>query len=89
MVNASISGSAGTTETNYYIAADSTSVVWSRSVTEAADLYDQASVAGIVAKGAVTPYEQKSIILSNGDVIYVENEDATDGISITAMGVDI
>ena len=45
--------------------------------------------AGIIAKGAVTPYEQKAIILSDGDAIYVENEDATNAISITAMGVDV
>ena len=89
MVNSSAEGTAGTPETTYYIATGSTSVLYSSSVTGTADLYDQAEIAGIIAKGAVTPYEQKSIILSNGDSIYVENEDATNGISVTAMGVDI
>jgi hypothetical protein len=89
MVNASKLGTAGTDEANYYIAAASTSVVYFSSVTSIADVYDQAAIAGIIAKGAVTPYEQKSIILSNLDSIYIENEDATNGISVTAMGVDI
>ena len=89
MVNASKLGLSGTTETNYFVAADSTSVVYSYSTTVSADVYDQAAVAGIIAKGAVTPYEQKAIILSDGDAIYVENEDATNAISITAMGVDV
>ena len=87
MVNASKLGTAGTAETNYYIAASSTSVIYSTTTT--ADVYDQAATAGIIAKGAVTPYEQKAIILSDGDAIYVENEDATNAISITAMGVDV
>ena len=89
MVNASKLGDAGATENSYYVAAGSTSVVYSYSSTTVADLYDQAAIAGIIAKGAVTPYEQKSIILSNGDAIYVENEDTTNGISVTAMGVDV
>ena len=87
MVNASKLGTGGTAETNYYIAASSTSVIYSTTTT--ADVYDQAATAGIIAKGAVTPYEQKAIILSDGDAIYVENEDATNAISITAMGVDV
>ena len=77
----------GTTTDSYTIAGGSTSVVNSKTVIT--DAYDQAAVAGIIAKGAVTPYEQKSIILSHGDAIYVENEDDTNGISITAMGVDV
>jgi hypothetical protein len=89
MVNASKLGGAGTAETSYFVAADSKSVVYSYSSTVAVDVYDQAAVAGIIAKGAVTPYEQKAIILSDGDAIYVENEDATNAISITAMGVDV
>lgn len=87
MRNDSIKGTAGTAETSYFIEAGSTSVIYSN--TSTADVYDQAAVAGIIAKGAVTPYEQKSIILSDGDAIYVENEDATNAISITAMGVDV
>lgn len=89
MVNASKLGTRGTTETDYYVAASSKSVVYSFSTTVTADVYDQAAVAGIIAKGAVTPYEQKAIILSDGDAIYVENEDATNAISVTAMGVDV
>jgi len=89
MVNASKLGLAGTDETDYSVAADSKSVVYSYSTTVTNDVYDQAAVAGIIAKGAVTPYEQKAIILSDGDAIYVENEDATNAISITAMGVDV
>ena len=89
MVNASKLGVNGTTETNYFVAANSKSVVYSYSATTTADVYDQAAVAGIIAKGAVTPYEQKAIILSDGDAIYVENEDATNAISVTAMGVDV
>ena len=77
----------GTGTLKYYVAAGSRSVLYSS--TTVADVYDQAAVAGIIAKGAVTPYEQKSIILSDGDAIYVENEDATNAISITAMGVDV
>jgi hypothetical protein len=64
-------------------------VVYSFSTTVTSDVYDQAAAAGIIAKGAVTPYEQKAIILSDGDAIYVENEDATNAISVTAMGVDV
>jgi hypothetical protein len=89
MVNASKLGLGGTTEINYHVATDSTSVVYSFDTTTVADVYDQAAIAGIIAKGAVTPYEQKAIILSDGDAIYVENEDATNAISITAMGVDV
>ena len=89
MVNASKLGAAGTAETNYFVATDSSSIVYSSTSTVTQDVYDQAAVAGIIAKGAVTPYEQKSIILSDGDAIYVENEDATNAISITAMGVDV
>lgn len=89
MVNASKLGTAGTDETNYFVAASSKSVVYSYSTTVTNDVYDQAAIAGIIAKGAVTPYEQKAIILSDGDAIYVENEDATNAISITAMGVDV
>ena len=89
MVNASKLGTAGTDETNYFVTADSTSIVYSFSQTVTEDVYDQAAVSGIMAKGAVTPYEQKAIILSDGDAIYVENEDATNAISITAMGVDV
>ena len=85
----SIKGAAGTTDTNYFVAEDSTSIVYSSTATVTSDVYDQASVAGIIAKGAVTPYEQKSIILSDGDAIYVENEDTTNAISVTAMGVDV
>lgn len=77
----------GTGTVKYFIAAGARSIVYSATTT--ADVYDQAAVAGIIAKGAVTPYEQKSIILSEGDAIYVENEDATNAISITAMGVDV
>ena len=89
MVNASKKGAAGSSETDYFVAADSKSVVYSYSATVSNDVYDQAAVSGIIAKGAVTPYEQKAIILSDGDAIYVENEDATNAISITAMGVDV
>ena len=78
---------ANSSNVKYYIASGSKSVLSSSTTT--ADVYDQAAVAGIIAKGAVTPYEQKSIILSDGEAIYVENEDATNAISITAMGVDI
>ena len=77
----------GTGTVKYFVAAGARSVLYSSTTT--ADVYDQAAVAGIIAKGAVTPYEQKSIILSDGDAIYVENEDATNAISITAMGVDV
>ena len=87
MRNDSTKGASGTTDASYFVAADSTSIVYSATVVT--DVYDQAAVAGIIAKGAVTPYEQKAIILSDGDAIYVENEDATNAISITAMGVDI
>jgi hypothetical protein len=79
----------GTGTVAYHVAADSQSVVYSFSQTVTNDVYDQAAVAGIIAKGAVTPYEQKAIILSDGDAIYVENEDSTNAISITAMGVDV
>jgi hypothetical protein len=71
----------------YRILPNGTAVVYDS--TSIVEVYDQAAVAGIIAKGAVTPYEQKAIILSDGDAIYVENEDATNAISITAMGVDV
>ena len=80
---------ANASDVKYHIASGSKSVLASITENVTNDVYDQAAAAGIIAKGAVTPYEQKSIILSDGDAIYVENEDATNAISITAMGVDV
>ncbi len=45
------------TTVKYFVAAGARSVLYSSTTTT--DVYDQAALAGIIAKGAVTPYEQK------------------------------
>ncbi len=77
----------GTGTEPYYIAASSKDVVFSSTgtVTES----EQVALAGLIAKGAVTPYDQKGILLSKGDFLYIDNEDDTDAITIHAMGVDV
>ena len=51
--------------------------------------YSQVNAKDIIANGAVVPYEQRNLIINNGDNVYVENQDTTYNVSATIMGVPL
>ena len=51
--------------------------------------YSQVNAKDIIANGAVLPYEQRNLIINNGDNVYIENQDTTYNVSATIMGVPL